>query len=63
MKLELGLLAWSSRKMEEEEELREASSSKEMMKPRWSSSPATISGDSPARWRVLKGGGEGRAPP
>ena len=55
MKLELTLLAWSLRKMEEEEELREASSSKEMMKPRWSSSPASYSGDPPAKLRQGRG--------
>ena len=41
--------------MEEEEELREASSSKEMMKPRWSSSPASYSGDPPAKLRRGRG--------
>ena len=53
MKLELALLAWSLRKMEEE--LGEASSSKEMMKPRWSSSPASYSGDPPAKLRQGRG--------
>ena len=52
MKLELALLAWSLRKMEEE--LGEASSSKEV-RWGWCSSLTSCSGDPPARLR--RGGG------